>query len=45
MLWKFTRMNLLPGHAAIQHLSTGGIDPYEGLDASAIEHSTLAYRR
>lgn len=42
MLWKFARMNLLPGHAAIQHLCRDAIDPYEGLDASDIDVVRIA---
>ena len=31
MLWKFARMNRLPGHAVVAQLSSREIDPYEGI--------------
>ena len=37
MLWKFARMNGLPGHAVVMHLCARPIDPYEGIDPSEVD--------
>ena len=33
ILWKFVRMNALPGHLAAGYLSRTPVDPYDGIDA------------
>lgn len=37
ILWKFVRMNRLPGHVVVAHVAKRRIDPYEGLAATAAE--------
>lgn len=32
LLWKFVRLNKLPGHSVVKHLSKYTIDPYEGIE-------------
>ena len=42
MLWKFARMNGLPGHAVAAQLSPQGVDPYEGCDLSKVDVPCVA---
>ena len=42
MLWKFARMNGLPGHAVAAHLSPEGVDPCEGCDLSKVDVPCVA---
>lgn len=42
MLWKFARMNQLPGHATIQHLCREPVDPYEGLNVDQTDVARVA---
>lgn len=37
ILWKFARMNRLPGHMVVAHVAKRQIDPYEGFAATADE--------
>lgn len=37
ILWKFARMNRLPGHMVVAHVARRQIDPYEGCAATAAE--------
>ena len=37
ILWKFARLNRLPGHRVVTHVAKGQIDPYEGYAATAAE--------
>lgn len=37
ILWKFARMNRLPGHMVVAHVAKRQIDPYEGFTATAAE--------
>ena len=37
ILWKFARMNRLPGHMVVAHVAKRHIDPYEGFSATAVE--------
>jgi hypothetical protein len=37
ILWKFARMNRLPGHMVASHVAKRQIDPYEGFAACAAE--------
>lgn len=42
ILWKFARMNGLPGHAVTMHLCRHAIDPYEGIDPSKVDIAWVA---
>lgn len=42
MLWKFARMNGLPGHAVVSQLGPQGIDPYEGIDPVEVDVRRIA---
>jgi hypothetical protein len=37
ILWKFARMNRLPGHMVVSHVARQKVDPYEGFAATAAE--------
>ena len=42
MLWKFARMNGLPGHSLVPHLCRRPVDPYEGIDPADVDVRLLA---
>lgn len=42
MLWKFVRLNALPGHSLVTQLSRVPIDPYEGLEPTRIDLRAVA---
>lgn len=37
ILWKFARMNGLPGHVLVRHLSSAPMDPYDGIGVSTAD--------
>jgi hypothetical protein len=37
ILWKFSRMNGLPGHVLVRHLSSAPLDPYDGIGVSTAD--------
>ena len=36
MLWKFAAMNRIAGHVIVRQVSRRAVDPYEGIDATAV---------
>ena len=42
MLWKFARLNRLPGHAVARQLCRDSIDPYEGIEPADIDVPLVA---
>jgi hypothetical protein len=42
LLWKFARLNRLPGHAVAAHLCARTIDPYEGIEPFDIDVRLVA---
>ena len=42
MLWKFVRLNRLPGHSVVKHLCERTVDPYEGIDPLEISVPLVA---
>lgn len=39
ILWKFARMNRLPGHMVVAHVAKRQIDPYEGFIPIGVQQS------
>lgn len=42
MLWKFIRMNRVPGAALVEQLSRDPVDPYEGISMRNLDASAVA---
>ncbi len=42
MLWKFARMNRLPGHCVVMHLRSGELDPYAGIEPFEVDVPVVA---
>jgi hypothetical protein len=42
MLWKFVRVNAMPGYAAVMHLIPQATDPYAGIDPSEVDVALVA---
>jgi hypothetical protein len=41
-LWKFVRLNQLPGHSVVKHLCNRTVDPYEGIETFDISIPLVA---
>ena len=42
MLWKFARLNRLPGQAVVMQLCRGPVDPYAGIDPGDVDVRSVA---